>query len=447
MRARRSAPGRPALRRTAAVAAVCALSMAATACGGGTSTSDEGSNEKPKELTYWASNQGSSLEHDKKVLTPELEKFEKETGIRVKLEVVPWDSLLDRILAATSSGQGPDVLNIGNTWSASLQATGALLPWDAKNLERIGGEDRFTPAALAAAGAKGKPPAAVPLYSLAYGLYYNKQMFRDAGIDEPPATWDEFVDVGRKLTRDGRHGLAVEGGNPVENAHHAFVFGKQHGADFFDSSGKPTFDGPGNVAAVKQYVDLLASDGIAAEGNAEYGKNESVRDFATGKAGMLLWQAAASSLKSHGMKPDEYGVAPVPTRDADATGDRAVNSMVAGINLAVFKNTDNLDGALEFVKFMTSDEEQKTLNGTYGAIPPVVAAQQDAAFETPDLKVLREVLTNSSAPLPQVPDESKFETLVGTAMKELFAEAASGRKVGTGAVRDRLTEAQQQMQK
>ncbi|MDQ0297071.1 hypothetical protein J2S52_005110 [Streptomyces sp. DSM 41037] len=42
---------------------------------------------------------------------------------------MPWSDLLNRILAAATSGQGPDVLNIGNTWSSSLQATGALLPW------------------------------------------------------------------------------------------------------------------------------------------------------------------------------------------------------------------------------------------------------------------------------------------------------------------------------
>ncbi|GAB2831253.1 ABC transporter substrate-binding protein [Streptomyces daliensis] len=435
--------------RTAAVG-VLALALAATtaACGGGSTTGgEEGSNEKPKELTYWASNQGASIEHDKKVLTPELKRFEKRTGIKVKLEVVPWDSLLDRILAATSSGQGPDVLNIGNTWSASLQATDALLAWDEKNLKQIGGGDRFVPSALAATGAEGKPPAAVPLYSLAYGLYYNKKMLKDAGIDEPPATWDELVDAGEKLTGDGHYGLAVEGGNPVENAHHACVLGKQHGHDFFDASGKPDFDSPAAVKAVKQYIDFLAGDGIAAEGNAEYAKNESVKDFATGKAAMLMWQAAATSLKSHGMKSDEYGVAPIPVQAEGATGERAVNSMVAGINLAVFKNTDNIDGAMKFVKFMTSDEEQRKLNATYGAVPPVEAAQDDPAFSTPDLKVLRETLASSSAPLPQVADESKFETLVGTAIKELFADAAAGRKVTTGSVQERLTKAQQQMKK
>ncbi|MCT2594087.1 sugar ABC transporter substrate-binding protein [Streptomyces sp. N2-109] len=447
MRTRPHSPAAPRRRRTAALAATAAFALLATACGGGSTGGDKGSNDSPDSLTYWASNQGSSIEHDKEVLEPELEKFEKETGIEVKLEVVPWDSLLDRILAATSSGQGPDVLNIGNTWSASLQATGALLPWDAKNLEKIGGRDRFSSSALAAAGAEGKDPAAVPLYSLAYGLYYNKKMFADAGIEKPPATWEEFQETGEKLTKDGKYGLAVEGGNPVENAHHAFVFGKQHGADFFDIAGEPTFDGPENVAAVKQYIDFLGKDGIAAEGNAEYTKNESVRDFATGKAGMLMWQAAASSLASHGMKPDEYGVVPIPLPGAEAGTDAQINSMVAGINMSVFKNTDNIDGALKFVEFMTSTEEQTILNSAYGSIPPVEEAAKDKAFSTPDLKVLRKVLAESSAPLPQVPDESKFETLVGTAMKELFAQAAAGKEVTTGDIKERLTEAQQQMQK
>lgn len=51
--------------------------------------------------------------------------------------------------------------------------------------------------------------------------------------------------------------------------------------------------------------------------------------------------------------------------------------------MAVFKNTKNIDGAKKFVKFMTSDAEQKLLNQTYGSIPPVKAAQADEAFGAP----------------------------------------------------------------
>ncbi|MET7641343.1 sugar ABC transporter substrate-binding protein [Streptomyces sp. NPDC005438] len=433
-------------RVTAAVALTTALTATlAAGCGGGT-TGDEANNDNPKELTYWATNQGTSLQHDKKVLTPELKKFEKQTGIKVKLEVIPWSSLLDRILAAASSGQGPDVLNIGNTWSSSLQKSGALLPFDKKTFDKVGGRDRFTPSAIAATGAKDKDPAAVPLYSLTYALYYNKKMFKDAGIDKPPTTWDQLVSDGKKLTKDGKYGLALEGGDPVENSHHAFVFAKQHGSDFFDAEGNPTFDTPGNVKGIKQYVDFVAKDRISSEGNAEYAQRQSVKDFATGKAGMLLWQAARTSLLSHGMKSDEYGIAPVPFQTAEPAKGRDVNSMVAGINISVFNNTDNLDGSLKFVKFMTSDKEQEALNKTYGSLSPLTTAKQNASGN-PDEPVLRQVLTDNAAPLPQVPNESKFETLVGTAMKELFADAAAGKKVTTQAVRDRLAKAQQQMRK
>ncbi|MCL7428088.1 ABC transporter substrate-binding protein [Streptomyces sp. YS415] len=431
--------------RVAAIGAVTlSLVLTSAACGGGSSGS-EGSNDKPKTLTYWASNQGASLEVDKKVLQPELDKFEKETGIKVKLEVVPWSDLLNRILTATTSGQGPDVLNIGNTWSASLQATGALLPWDAKNFEAIGGKDRFVDSALGSTGVQGQDPAAVPLYSMAYALYYNKKMFADAGIEKPPATWAEMAEIGKKLSKDGKWALGAEGSNLSNNIHQVFVLGKQHGADFFTPDGKPDFTSDGAVAAVKQYVDLMAKDKIIAPGNAEYAQNQSLSDFAKDKTAMVLWQTASATFKAQGMKDDEWGVAPAPVQSGTPGEGTSTNSMVAGINLAVFKNTKNIDGAKKFVKFLTSDEEQKVLNTAYGSIPPVKSAQEDPAFNTPALAVLRDTLATSASALPQVPEESQFETVVGTAVKELFADAAAGRAVTTESVRAKLEKAQQQM--
>ncbi|MFI6409811.1 ABC transporter substrate-binding protein [Streptomyces sp. NPDC050548] len=431
--------------RAAAVGAVTmSLALAATACGGGSSTGG-GSNDSPKTLTYWASNQGASIAIDKKVLQPELDKFKKQTGITVKLEVVPWSDLLNRILTATTSGQGPDVLNIGNTWSASLQATGAFLPWNAANFAKIGGKDRFVDSALGSTGAVGKDPAAVPLYSMAYALYYNKQIFADAGISQPPATWAELVADGKKIQAKGKQVLGAEGANVSENIHHTFVFAKQHGADFFTADGKADFTNDGVVAAVKQYVDLMAKDKVIPVGNAEYAQNQSVSDFAKGKTAMLMWQSASANLKSQGMSDSAYGIAPIPVQSGTPGTGTQVNSMVAGINLAVFKNTDNLDGSTKFVKFMTSDAEQKILNTAYSSIPPVKTAQTDTAFNTPANAVLKNTLATSAAALPQVADESQFETAVGTAVKNLFADAAAGRAVTTASVKAELEKAQQQM--
>jgi multiple sugar transport system substrate-binding protein len=430
-------------RRFAAAALSAALLVPAlAACGGSDGGTEAGGTTT---LTYWASNQGTSLDNDKQILQPELDKFTAQTGIKVKLEVVGWPDLLNRILGAAASGEGPDVLNIGNTWSASLQATGALLPFDDATMAAVGGKERFLGGSLSATGATGKPPAAVPLYSLAYGLYYNKQHFAQAGIASPPTTWDELVADGKKLTGNGRWGLAVEGGNISENAHHAFVFGQQYGADVFTPEGKPQFDAPGEVAGIKRYLDFMAVDKIVNPGNAEYAANQSLTDFATGKASMLLWQAAAGALKSHGMTPDQYGVAPVPFQVPAPAGGRKVNSMVAGINLAVFANTQHKDAALRFVKFMTSDAEQIALNKTYGSLPSVQGAYSDPAFKTPEVQTFQNILSTSAAPLPAVAEESQYETLVGTLMKNLFADIASGKTVTAEDIRARLADANGQV--
>ena len=55
------------------------------------------------------------------------------------------------------------------------------------------------------------------------------------------------------------------------------------------------------------------------------------------------------------------------------------------------------------------------------------------------------MLGKSAAPLPQVANESQFETLVGTAVKDLFADAAAGKAVTTDSVKAALNKAQQQM--
>src|SRR5580693_453141 len=426
----------------AAAAAIAATSVAA--CSSGNSTSSNAGTGAGATITYWASDQGSSVADDYTVLNPELAKFTKQTGIKVKLEVVGWADLLNRVLAATTSGQGPDVVNIGNTWSASLQATGAFLPWTSQNFTSIGGQSKFVSSAVGSTGAAGQPPAAVPLYSTAYALYYNKALFAQAGITGPPATWADLIADGKKLTRGGVYGLAIEGGSTAENIHHAFIFAQQHGCSFFSASGAPTFTGPGCVQGVQQFVNLMGADKIVSPGDAEYDQNQSVSDFATGKAAMLMWQAAGANLKAHGMSTSQYGIAPVPVQSGAPGQGTNVDSMVAGINIAIFKDTHNLAAAEKFVQFMTSPAEQTILSKEYGSIPPVSAAQQNAAFATPELTVLKNVLGTSAVAMPQVAGESQFEQLVGTAVKNLFADAVSG-PVSAQTVEQQLSTAQQQM--
>ena len=444
--------GAVALATVATLTSLTACSSSGGSSGGGStsgnSTSGSGgtSNGAQPTLTYWASNQGTSLDNDKQVLTPQLQLFTKQTGIKVNLQVVPWSDLLNNILTATTSGKGPDVLNIGNTWSASLQATGAFVPFDSAVMSKIGGQSRFLAGSLSATGAAGKPPTAVPIYSLAYGLYYNKKYFAAAGITAPPSTWPEFVADAKKLTTPAHWGLSIEGGSVSENVHNVFTFSQQEGGSFFDSAGKPTFDTPQNVAGIRRYLDFVQKDKITNPSNAEYAQGtEALADFAKGRSAMVLWQAAAGSLKQLGMASADIGVAPIPLPAPTPAGGKKVTSMVAGINLAVFKNTKHRDAALKFVKFMTSTPEQRTLNKTYGSLPSVRDAYSDPAFQTPAVSTFKSILSTSAAPLPAVAAESQFETLVGTAVKNMLASAASGKQVTEAQISAALKAAQQQI--
>ena len=180
-------------------------------------------------ITYWASNQGPSIAYDNRVLSQAVKDFKAQTGITVNFEVISWSDLFNRILTADFSGQNPDVLNIGNTWSATLQATRAFLPFDEATMNAIGGKDKFIASSLAASGAVGQVPTSVPLYGLSYALFYNKAMFKQAGISGPPATWSQFLQDAKLLTnpQKGQWGVAVEGASITENAHWAFILSEQ----------------------------------------------------------------------------------------------------------------------------------------------------------------------------------------------------------------------------
>lgn len=413
------------MRGLSAVAAVLGVALAGCGDTGGQAGEDV-------QLTYWATNMSSSIAADEAVLQPQLQEFTRQTGVDVELEVVPWDSLWNRILTSVSSGQGPDVLNIGNTWSASLQATEAFVEFDDDVMAVIGGTGRFVATSLAATGADGEPPVGVPLYGQAYGLYYNTQLFEDADIDQPPSTWEEFVDVGQQLTQDtdgdgeiDKWGVALLGGAAPVNAHFAFILGRQHGGALFDDSGAPQFDSDEQVAAVRRYLDLMATDRIASPANAEFTRTEAVTELAQGDAAMYFGQATARGILA-ALDFADYGIAPMPLPEELPDGGQPVRSMVAGINVTVMDHTDHRDEALELVEFLTGDEAQVALNEAYGTLPVVENAYEHEAFADEGLQTLRTVLRDDAEPFPQVPEIGQAETLVGGAMKELFAQAATG---------------------
>lgn len=430
-------------RSMVAVIAIAGIVMATAACSSGTGSS--GSSDK--SLTYWATNQGTSLANDRQVLTPVLNEFTKETGIKVNLEVIGWNTVQTRIQTAATSGQAPDVTNIGNTWATSFQATGAFLPFASSEMQAIGGSSKFLKTALATGGAAGKAPTSVPLYGLVYTLYYNKKMFADAGLT-PPTTYEDMVSDAQKLTNPsaGVHGLALAAGSYTENVHFAFINGSQNGADFFDAKGNPTFTSDAAVDGVLRYLDLMQTDKVVDVADAQYDDSTiSAADFAHNKVAMIVSQSDGfGTLAGDKMSPSAYGVVAYP---APAAGPNKIASFIAGINLSIFKNTKNKAGALKFVKFMTSKATQSTLDKAYMSLPVLNGVSPNLPYTVPAGAgdVLENIFSTRSKPLPLFPAEADFETAVGKAMNNLFAKIATGGTVTKADVKTALQTAQDQV--
>ncbi|GAA4177535.1 sugar ABC transporter substrate-binding protein [Phytohabitans flavus] len=424
-------------------AGVSAVLLAATMAACSDSGDDSGGGSGVT-LTYWASNQGASLDNDKAILTPELEKFTQQTGIKVKLEVVPWSDLTNNTLSAAVSGQGPDVLNIGNTNAVTFQSTGAFYPFDDAALEKIGGKDHFVSSAFATAGATGQPPTSIPLYSQVYALYYNKKLFADAGL-QPPKTWEELVSAAQKLTNPAQKkwGIVIPGATVNSSMHFSFIFSEQNGGSAFDTSGKPSFTSQGMIDGVRQYVDLLSKYKVVNPSAAQYSETaQAAAEFARGDAAMYMAQTSAINVMSkNGMQPDQYGIVPIPA----PAGKQPIGSFVAGSNISIFKNTKHLDEALQFVKFMTSAEEQQILNKAYTSLPAVTGVPAAFTDDKEKLDAFTTILADQSKPLPLISGIQAFQANVGGAVVGLIGKAATGATISDGDIRSALEQAQQKM--
>jgi multiple sugar transport system substrate-binding protein len=433
------------LSKLAAAGAMAALAGASLIGCSSSSGSGSGASLAGTTITYWATNQGASLQADKTVLTPELNKFTKETGIKVNLQVIPWATDDTKILAATVSGKGPDVLNFGNTDAWTFGATGALLPWTSSQLSQIGGSGKFIPNVLAAAGQA--PYTSLPLYSQAYGLFYNKAMFSKAGLT-PPTTWQELVSDAKKLTNASTqsYGMAIQGASVSENMHFAYIFARQNGGSPFNAQNQPTFTTTGNVNGLEQYINLMSSGVINPSDAQDSTGTLQMSQFAHGKAGMMMIQNdAIPALASLGMSTSQYGVVPIPAPSPLPAGGQDLASFVAGTNIAVFKNTPHLDAAIKFVNFMTSAAEQQALDQKYQLLPVLSGASQGFISDPAIAQAFTGILNTKAQPLPLKANVEAYQQTVGSQLVTLMGKAATGSAVSMSAIQAAMQSAQAQM--
>ncbi|HEY8425147.1 MAG TPA: ABC transporter substrate-binding protein [Limnochordales bacterium] len=297
----------------------------------------------------------------------------KELGINF------WD-YWTKLQTATAAGISPDVAlnDLGNV--PQRAATGVIRPLD-EFLARDGITlDTFWPATHPAIRWEGRVWA-LPLETDVRVFYYNKQAFREAGLDpeRPPRTWDELVAYSDKLTiRDARGRLVRVGFSPTWGNLYFWTIAWLNGGSFTDAQGRIKIDHPANIEALEWMVERVHAYGIrelsALESNFGGG---AMSPFISGKVAMIGENNTfLANIRQYA--PDmDFGVSGLPYNRTPA-------SWSNGFSIEISSKTRYPEAAWEFVKFLTSRQKQlqyARINGSM--VGNVAAATADELMQDP----------------------------------------------------------------
>ncbi len=369
------------IRALAALAVSGALALAA--CGGGGSDSATTSS-----LTVWV--MGDSSAHFAELVEP----FTEQTGIAVDTVAIPWDSIDQKLTTAVASDNGPDVMQIGISKLRAFADSGALLDLDANAVQDYPhlAAGNFIDGVAGDATAVDGTVVSVPWVSDTRVLFYRSDILAEAGIDTPPATWDELrADASTLAHRDqGQYGFYV----PQWDSALPVIMTWDQGGDIVTPDGSITFDTPEFDRAVDIYTGLYADGSVPT--NADF---DQTQGFISGSTPMLVsGPYLASALSAAAPELDgKWSVAPIPSA-ADNT------SLLAGSNIGVWGSTDNRDGALQLVDFLSQPDTQLRWYQLDGQLPTVKAALEDNTLTADPVVAVYTRQLASAKILPLVPN-------------------------------------------
>ncbi|NIA14259.1 MAG: extracellular solute-binding protein [Nitrospiraceae bacterium] len=284
-----------------------------------------------------------------------------------------------RIIRALTAGTPPDVFLFWNPANVGVVAKlGCIRPLDERFAASTLRREDFIEGALEFPTIDGKLYA-VPFLVDVLGLFYDKQLFIEAGLDpeRPPKTFDQLIEYTKILTRfeDGK--LRRMGFEEALNRHEALAL---LGAEFYDAEGRPQFDHPSCIQAVDRLVQLYEIQGggqeIAAF-RAGFGEYTSPNhQFFVHKIAMYTvgqWWPYCIQKYSPGI---DYAVAPFPS-DVHANG----MTFMGGNFMCLAREAANPDGGWAFIRWSQTVEAQLAFCKVMNGMPNI-----RQALESPEIR-------------------------------------------------------------
>jgi len=344
---------------------------------------------------------------------------EKHPDVVIEWVDIPMNAMKQKLLASIAGGVPPDVVNLNSEFAQVLAQNNALVNMDEAVPEKD--KELYFKGLWNAARFEGKNYA-IPWYVTTRIVMYNREIFREAGIDpdKPPATWDEvgeYAGIIKKKT--GKYGYmpAVKFIEDLEIRGIPIINEKRT---------KALFNSPEAVKLLTWYSDMFRNEIIPAETLTE-GYQGAVNRYQSGTLAMII---AGPTLLKRIQKdsPGVYkntGVAPMPLGKGNVIP-------AATMNLVVPISSKKRKIAVEFALFVTNNKHQLQFCKLVPLLPSTKKAAKDEFFNEDTGKPIQdEARKISIKQLFKARDLSfglKHQTELNRAIKEALEASFYGRK-------------------
>ena len=332
-----------------------------TGCTGSAGKSNEAETQtQGKETAASDTGEGNVSSKDKKTIsllswyTEEqlgefLREFEAENqGITIDLQYVPpVQQYVDKFSVLVASGQMTDMFFTAAETKRDIVDKG--LAEDLSSMEIFKRIDKNTSATY---GNDGEIYAYSPDAWIA-GIFYNKVLFEEAGIDKVPETWDEFVECFAKLKEygvepyldyaDGVHSLA-------QILYQCMVISSEPDADEQINNGNSTFTEKYTEPFAIWYNDLISS-GLYSQVSLGLNSEQLLDMFVNGEVAMMgggPWDVTTIENRNPDLDYDVFGI-------SDKNGNTILSGAV-GVGLSISTSSDNKEECWAFIEFMSREE-------------------------------------------------------------------------------------------
>ena len=373
------------------------------------------------ELIVWHAYRGGEKAAFEKVIAMYNEQ-QSDDDAKARPLAVPYDAYADKITAAIPRGKGPDVYifaqdRLGGWVEAGKTVESVDFYVDDELL------DTLLPGMIDAMTYR-DTIYGIPLNYKSITMIYNKAI-----VDDPPETVSELIELAKKHTNiaSGNFGLAYEYSNYFFHAALMNAFGGR----VFAPGPEPVIDSPENVAAIKEMLRWYKTEGVLPD-DPSAALISSL--FNSGKAPIVFsgpWFLGEIEADV------DYGLAPLPR--VEAAGGAPMRPWLTIEGVYISPQTEKLDEAFEFARYLVSEEAAVVLALEGGQMPTNKAVYERAEIATNEtISAFREQL-KTAVPMPNYAEMTLMWSPVTTAMNKIVKGSASPEAA--------LREAQQKVKK